>query len=423
MSSWSRCLVMCLLLAYTASAPPRTAAREQENWLDVQAGASTPSRAQVSRAIAAAARYLEHACGPDGRFAYRIDLGTGQETNSYNIVRHAGAMYALAALNRSRPDPQAVDAMLRAADYLQQNYIGPGVRPGQMVVWSAPLPHRSDAELGATGLGLVALVEAHDINPSSVSLDQLRGLGRFLLFLQRDDGSFVSKYRVESGPVLDWGSLYYPGEAALGLIALYEADHSPRWLDAAAKALSYLAKSRAGLSTVPADHWALIATAKLLPDCEQSACPASRKELVRHAIQVSNSILHEQITNTALPSLDGAFDAGGRTAPAATRLEGLLAALEFLPKESDELRSQIETATGRGVEFLLRAQIISGPYSGGIPGAVGEGAKSASTVRIDYVQHALCAWLLYQQLLQADGPAAGPTIDHDLTHSRILFGQ
>jgi hypothetical protein len=310
-------------------------------------------------------------------------------------------MYALATLNRARPDPRAAAAVLRASDYLQRDYIGPGVRPGQLVVWSAPLPLHSDAELGATGLGLVALAAAHDIDPRSVSLEQLQALGRFLLFLQKNDGSFVGKYRVGSGPVLDWESLYYPGEAALGLIALYEVDRSPQWLDAAAKALSYLAKIRVGLSTVPADHWALIATAKLLPDCDQTACPVSRKELVQHAIQVCDSILREQITNPTASPLDGAFDATGRTAPAATRLEGLLAAMEFLPKGSGELRDRIETASDRGVAFLLRAQIKSAPYLGGMPGALANRTESGSMVRIDYVQHALCAWLMYRQLLQS----------------------
>ena len=421
MPSWCRWLFLCVLLAEAVAAQPHSGDQERENSPTVQA-APAPSRTEVSRAIAAAAGYLERACGPDGRFAYRINLGTGKETTSYNIVRHAGAMYALATLNRSQPDPQAADAILRAASFLRQNYIGPGVRPGQLVVWSAPLPRRSDAELGATGLGLVALTAAYEIEPKSVPIEQLQALGRFLLFLQRNDGSFISKYRVETGPLLDRESLYYPGEAALGLVALYEADHSRQWLAAAAKALSYLAKSRAGLSTVPADHWALIATAKLLPYCEQNVCPTSHKELVQHAIQICNSILREQITNPVPPSLDGAFDPTGRTAPAATRLEGLLAALEFLPRESGDLRGQIETAAGRGIPFLLRAQITSGPYAGGMPGALGDGAKDASEIRVDYVQHALCAWLRYQQLFKPTEAAARPILGHDSGHIRILFG-
>ncbi len=95
--------------------------------------------------------------------------------------------------------------------------------------------------------------------------------------MQRSDGSFVSKYRIESGPDEHFENLYYPGEAALGFLDLYGVDHSRRWLTAAARALSYPAKSRVGLLVVPLDHWALIATAKLLPFYAQSAPPLHEK--------------------------------------------------------------------------------------------------------------------------------------------------
>jgi hypothetical protein len=210
--------------------------------------------------------------------------------------------------------------------------------------------------------------------------------------------------------VEDLESLYYPGEAALGLIELYEADHSRGRLVAAGMALSFLAKSRAGLSTVPADHWALIATAKLLPHCDDSSCPgSSREELIQHAIQICTSILRDQFEGSAAVGITGAFDTQGRTAPTATRLEGLLAALEFLPK--DELQTKIEAATVRGIAFLLRMQVGSGPYSGGMPGAFATRSLDSSEVRIDYVQHSLCAWLRYQDMQlpeRIDGSSCKP---------------
>jgi hypothetical protein len=73
-------------------------------------------------------------------------------------------------------------------------------------------------------------------------------------------------------------------------------------------------------------------------------------------------------------------------------------ALEFLPK--DELRTKIEATAGRGIAFLLRMQIDSGPYSGGMPGAFATRVLDSSEVRIDYVQHALCAWMRYRNLLE-----------------------
>jgi hypothetical protein len=245
MPSWIRCLLMFVLLAISADAAPRFGAQENINKPNAEI-ATEPTHGDVASAISAAASYLERACDSDGKFAYRVNFRTGQEGSSYDVVRHSGAMYALAMRNGSQSDSQTAEAVLRAAAFLRRNYIGLGVRPGQLAIWSRPLPERSDAELGATGLGLVALAAAHRIDPRSIRLEQLQSLGRFLLFLQRDDGSFVSEYRVESGPVSDWESLYYPGEAALGLIALYETDHSIQWLYAAARSLAYLARSRAG---------------------------------------------------------------------------------------------------------------------------------------------------------------------------------
>ncbi len=358
-----------------------------------------PSKADVSHAIELATDYLERACGPDGKFAYRVEIGSGRVAASYDIIRHEGAMYALAMANRAHPDPKARQTLIRAAKYLRQNYLGPGARPDQLVVWSKPLaedPDHQFADLGGAGLGLVALAAERQIDPNSVSLEDLQALGRFVLFLQKDDGSFTSKYSKTNGPVPHWESLYYPGEAALGLIALYEADHSQQWLLAAAKGLSYLARSRAGLSTVPADHWALIATARLMPYADQVQSVVTREELLRHAAQVCNSILREQFHSGSATALDGAFDPEGRTAPAATRLEALLAALEFL--SSGELHDRISSAVDRGVAFLLRAQIASGPHAGGMLGAVVNRAWDSGEVRIDYVQHALCVWVHFEEV-------------------------
>jgi hypothetical protein len=365
---------------------------------------------ELTRAIRFSASYLERACRPTGAFVYKVDTDSSRILSSYNIVRHAGAIYALAMFNRSHPDRGAVDTMVRAATYLRTRYIGLDSRSNALAVWSRPLPAQSDADLGAAGLGLVALAEVHRVKPNAIRLDDLQSVGKFALSLQKPDGSFFSKYRADSGPVGDWQSLYYPGEAALGLISLYELDHSREWLVAAGKALSYLARSRANMRVLPPDHWAVIATAKFLPYDGIGVAPASRSELIAHASRIVSGFLPGQIASGD-PALDGAFDPTGRTTPAATRLEGLLAALEFLPDDGTGLRQGIETAVQHGIAFLLRAQITSGPFVGGMPGVVrrtdsfvAKANPLASQVRIDYVQHALSAWLRYQTLLEKRTP-------------------
>jgi hypothetical protein len=155
---------------------------------------------------------------------------------------------------------------------------------------------------------------------------------------------------------------------------------------------------------VPADHWALLATEKLLSLENIDEVPVPRELLVNHAIQISEAILQDQIEDPERPEYDGGFTEDGRTTPTATRLEGLQAALNVLPPDH-ELRRRIETAVPRGISFLLRAQVSEGEFSGAYPRAVGKidpdlpdadaFNRRATEVRIDYVQHALSAMIQY----------------------------
>lgn len=361
--------------------------------------AVTVSSANLQRAVTRSSDYLVRFCESNGHFVYKVDANTGDTSRSYNIIRHEGAVYALAAESSSHGGSASVDAITRADKFLIVRYVGPGPVAGMQVIWAKPMPDRSIANLGATGLGLVALIALDRVRPGAVPVDQLQALGRFGLFLQRPDGSFADKYRSTTGPDQEFESRYYPGEMALGFLSLYEVDHSKVWLEAAEEALTYLARASANEAAAPPDHWAMIATAKLFEICEKeyAAYAAPRKELIRYAMQVSETLLEDQQQDpTSNPKLFGSFGASGRTTPTATRMEGLLAVLEFLPP--GELRTRIERAVKLGINFLVRAQIVEGPYAGGFPRSVVNSEPHASEIRIDYVQHALCAFLRYQQL-------------------------
>jgi hypothetical protein len=132
---------LLLLLAFLFA--PRTVAQVPDPKAQVgsptSAGFEAPSSADVDRAITLAASYLERTCGTDGRSAYSVNVNSDQQSDSYNIVRHAGAIYALAMLQRSNPDQHTLDTMVRAASFLRQNYIGPGVRPDQKSALTATI--------------------------------------------------------------------------------------------------------------------------------------------------------------------------------------------------------------------------------------------------------------------------------------------
>jgi hypothetical protein len=372
------------------------------------ANVAAVSDVALNLAIQRSKTYIINACLPSGRFVYDIDDESGRILSKYNVIRHSGTIYSLGLYYESYPDPVVLNAMLRAGRFLKSTYISAANSDaGQgkiLAIWSQPLGsvETPSASLGSLGLGLVALSEIEKLKPQLDSIDNLERIGRLILILQRKVGEFYGKFNNKDGPIGENDSLYYPGEAALGLISLYEVSRSDQWLVAAGKALSYLAKSREGQTQVPPDQWALIATARLLPSYPESKCASSQSELVQHAIQVCNCIMNEQIHYDPDPELNGGFDPSGRTTPSAVRIEGLLAALEFLPESQRDLRSKLEVTIRQGIQFLLRAQITKGRYLGGMPGTIQVDPVHqfrASEIRIDYVQHALCAFLRYQQFL------------------------
>ena len=402
----------------TATGPPREvvssesqnppdgtspAVHRYRSWRGRQRSGHSSRRPVLPVGIAAApsklaAHYLEAVCDENGKFTYVVDPNSGKVSSSYNILRHAGSIYSLAMFNQAHPDPKAVEAMVRAAAFMRKNYIGPDEGSHALAVWSEPLPEKSDAELGAAGLGLDCADRPRSGKTECHSARRPAGIGALLSSLcRRAMVVLPGKYSPDSGPDEDFNSLYYPGEAALGLISLYELDHRTEWLVAAGNALSYLAKSRVNVRKLPPDHWALIATSRFLQYCPEGECAVSRAELIEHAARICDRFLRDQVGSAPDARRNGAFGADGRTTPAAIRLEGLLATLEYLPDDDTGRRDRIEGAIDRGIAFLLAAQITAGPYAGGMPGAVSS-APHAAEIRIDYVQHALSAWLRYQKM-------------------------
>jgi len=376
------------------------------------------SRQDLIQSADLAADYLMRNIGSEGRFIYRINMNPDVKVKSkYNLLRHAGTMYALATYNRKNPQENVEKVLLQSGGWLKENALEPLLAPEVLseepiyAIWSKASISGSDidrqAKLGGAGLGLVALCSLEAIKSGFTEMEKLRGLGNFILFMQKETGEFRSKYFPGNGDQYNkWRSLYYPGEAVLGLLELYQIDPDPRWLEGAILGVKYLSIQRSWMTTVPADHWVLIATEKLLGNKDVELKEADRQIFLEHGAQICRSILNEQITDHVYPELVGAFEPDGRTTPAATRLEGLLSARKFLTKDYDILKDNIDRAVDLGIEFLLRSQIKEGSYSGGMPRATmlenvelqklrEADDKRVTEIRIDYVQHALSAWLLY----------------------------
>lgn len=375
------------------------------------------SETGLKNSIILVGEYLQSQIREDGQFVYRVNMDTCIElSRKYNILRHSGSIYSLGQYYKFHKSDTLKKAILKAADFLKRETIAP-VTYGDiemLAIWSTPeLSNQvkyNQVKLGGSGLGLVSLMTAEDLSPGFTPLEELRKLGDFILFMQKENGSFYSKYIPSlNGPDDSWESLYYPGEAMLGLLLLYELDPLDKWMEGAISALGYLAESRKGKKNLPQDHWALIATAKLFKLSENSELKFDRELAISHAVQICKSMMREQVSGKKNKYLNGGFNRVGSTTSAATNLEGMTSALKFLP-EKLKIREELHESCIAAINFLLKAIILEGKYKGGVPFMTkkpefkSNHSKSfknrATEIRIDYVQHTLSALIQYYQLTE-----------------------
>jgi hypothetical protein len=375
--------------------------------------------ADVERAARAAARYIRQASDASGQFTYVVNTDPALPVvRDYSILRHQGTVYALGMYDDLYPDLENVAVMRRAVEFMRRCcYVSLeddrviGIREPDFV---ANQRSREYYKLGGAGLGLLALVSAGRKLPGFVSSEELMRVAALGHLLQKWNGSFYALYSPgDGGPTAPEKSLYYPGEMAKGWVALYElrGDDARDEFDAAVKALTYLARSRARAGSAPADHWALLATDRLLQAADERGIKVPRDQLVGHALQVCDAMLEEARRPQPIPQMQGSLAPMGAVTPTATRLEGLQAALRFLPPQHP-IVPHIRAAVEQGLDFLLRAQVAEGPYAGGMPQAIArlpdDGTAAtrrfnaqATEIRIDYVQHSLSAMVQYLMMHRA----------------------
>jgi len=345
-------------------------------------------------------------------FDYEVNMLNGRVSDrNYNMLRHSGTIYALANYYLENKNSKSLKTLEQATQYLKSCCIKPVDNLKDILgVWSLKSINKSmnidQLKLGGTGLGLVALLSMEKVKPGTTDADTLRKLGNFIIYLQKDEGNFYSKY-IPSGVGRDdsWTSLYYPGEAALGLVMLYEYDPQPKWFNHAVKVLTYLSESRKNDKVVPADHWALLATSKIIEISKKQNLQIPTGLIVGHGKQVVDSIVSGIPRYTESNPNYGCLARGCRTTPTSTRLEGLISFYKVLGPEDNELKETISNASKKGIEFIIKTQVKEGKYKGAIPQGyipdINQLKKSQvklAIVRIDYVQHALSAFLDYKKV-------------------------
>lgn len=350
--------------------------------------------------------YINRNILEEGRFQYRkhIDSEIVYDNTIYNSLRHAGTLYSMYMYEKYGLVKKYKDSRIKASKYFVDRYVKK-LGKSKYIVLSLPEEEQIKfpiAKSGAAGMALCALSNLYKDN--EIQLEILQGLGEFILALQNEEGNIYAYYDINTKLInKEAEAVFYPGEAAAGLMYLYEVDPQQKWLDAAKKTILYLANSRKDLDLdLPFDHWSVLVIEKLFKD--NLVTPEERTVMKNYAEQMAIPTLTNQITNSN-NSYFGAFKDNIRPCSLGTIMEGL--ASIYFCTDSENLKKVIFKSLAIGCMFLGRVQVKTGEQAGGLPNSanwVKPGVTpNASVIRIDNVQHVVTGWLKFQNIMKITG--------------------
>lgn len=345
--------------------------------------------------------YLVRTSRPDGRFLYEYHPLQGPTLAKYNILRHAGTTYSLAELYEATGDERYKATAEKAIEFLLSRAVPERIDDQDVLV---VLDDEDQVKLGGNALAVVALCRQVRATGDRSRLETIRKMARWIVSCQDENGRFTTHIKGGTGGGLTpFESLYYPGEAILALLRLYQIDPDPLWLDAAEKGAAYLIEVRdRGLSDrqLPHDHWLLYG----LNDLYRLR---KRPLFLDHALRLARVIGASQIRTPMYPDWLGGFDRPPRSNPTATRTEGLCAAYALArdfghAKQAEEILVTVRRALCFQLQTQWRPESVMYFPDPQLPlGGFHETLTDFDT-RIDHVQHNLSALLAARAILETN---------------------
>jgi len=374
--------------------------------------------------IALAADFLTRETNDLGAVTYEYQAATDKVPgNDYNILRHAGTVYSMVQGYRLTGDERTLQASIRAMGFYLRATREDKANPGERYVLSVSRLRQSgaprigsQAKLGGIGLGLCMMAELEKARPGTIDMEIALQMARHVDRMQNPDGSFDSFYDHSGRGAKLRKSIYYSGEAILGLIRMYELTGDEHYLDVAERGADYLVNERwasLGLRIyIPPDAWLIQALEEL-----DRFRPDDRR--ADYAFDIGETIARHKLMDPlrAPPDMLGAdlssVGSMPNSATAGSFGEALSAAARLEARRRPD-QTRFRTFAMYNAGFQIRNQYW-GPNDYYLPNperAFGgfRVKPDAGEVRNDYVQHNLSGLFGLLDLLDETAPDIGEVV-------------
>lgn len=321
------------------------------------------------------ARFLAGIVDGKGKFRYRFDAESQRDASGYNILRHAGSVWAICDVYHEIPIAEIRASSARAATFLLNEYLR---FPEDL--HSACIVEEDKIKLGGNALAVLAFIGVAGLTDDPLLIDLSSRLASYITSNRGEDGDFLHKRYYSSGKRSAFRSMYYTGEALLALLELHAVSEDSTWLRDVLEVEARLAESSYGAKEQ--SHWMLYALDRLVHF-------ETDKVFFHHAAAIVENILD-------VPD----YLSWERSTPIACRTEGLLAFLRMSDTLGVSRKGRLQRRCFDRVETNLELQLQFRRPDGSF--VRGGHDRRKSEVRIDYVQHNVSAFLHYHRYVSGE---------------------
>ena len=297
--------------------------------------------------------HLSDLIQPDGRFVYKYDVDQGSLSNKYNILRHAGCIWAL---NTYRGDLPVGERLMQAKRYLLNQTITPPNGIGKCI------PEGNGIKIGANALALLALISDEDRESYRGVADDLAA---YMMSQAKENLDFIHKVDLLTGEDMNFYSEYYTGEVIFSLLEYGFAFYNSPAIDFAQNSLLARLKEQYGIKQH--SHWMMYAARSLF-----TRLPT--EQITEYTIKFVEELARNNLYRT-----------WGRGTPVACRTEALLSALD-IARAGGGMRGYLPIIESEITENLREQTRYFLPHGGFV------GNLARRIVRIDFIQHHMPAF-------------------------------
>lgn len=184
--------------------------------------------------------YLMNLLKSNGKFEYGYFSSFAKRIGTYNILRHASSLYALAEGYEVLKDKQIIQAVQKGIDYLIREAIVYKNEETKEIAYVVDYTNNNEIKLGSNATAILAMTKYMEVTNTKKYIEVAQALARGIVEMKTSSGGFVHVLSYPSFEIKDvYRVIYYEGEAVFSLLRLYGIDKNERWLQEAKNAFDY----------------------------------------------------------------------------------------------------------------------------------------------------------------------------------------